>query len=121
MNLLRLPARSGFAVTLSLWLCVLCPDARAVIDLNNDGIPDVWAMVYESRARAASGDNDGDGQTNGSEAIAGTNPFAPASTVRIRSVATSAGAVQLTAATERGKKYQVQSTVTLNPPDWQPE
>jgi uncharacterized protein (DUF1800 family) len=120
MNFLRLSGRLGFALSSLILAGILRAPANAAIDLNNDGIPDIWAMVYEAGALAPAADSDGDGQSNANEAIAGTNPLGADSTVRIKSVLVDASGVHLTARTERGKKYQVQSTATLDPSDWQP-
>jgi uncharacterized protein (DUF1800 family) len=120
MNLLRLARRLGFASLSLLIAGFVSANARAAIDLNHDGVPDIWAMVYDAGTLAPSADSDGDGQSNANEAIAGTNPLSPDSALRIRSIVVDANGVQLIARTERGKKYQLQSTPALDPPNWQP-
>ena len=46
-------------------------------DFNGNGIPDAWELWAGSFALTALGDSDGDGTTDGDEAMAGTNPFDP--------------------------------------------
>jgi hypothetical protein len=57
----------------SLVLGGLACRAGVILDRNGDGISDVWASLYPA-AGAPTADPDGDGQTNFSEALAGTNP-----------------------------------------------
>ena len=85
---------------------------------NNDTVPDVWALLYETGALTMSADADGDGMSNAVEAAAGTDPFKPGSTIRITSVVLDAGGLHLTFPTLLGKRYQVQSTPSLSPPAW---
>lgn len=48
-------------------------------DVNGNGLSDVWEQWIGSFALSSTHDNDGDGMTNGAEAIAGTNPLDPRS------------------------------------------
>jgi len=45
-----------------------------MIDLNGNGISDVWEWVYGANNVNPNADPDGDGFSNLQEAIAGTNP-----------------------------------------------
>ena len=46
-----------------------------VLDSDNDGLPDAWELaVFGGLDPNGTGDNDGDGQNNKNEFIAGTNP-----------------------------------------------
>ena len=109
-------------VTRYLLLCLalgfFAAPARAVLDLNSDTIPDVWALVYGSGALAPAADADGDGMSNAVEGAAGTNPFQPGSTIKVTSVTLDAGGLHLTFPTQSGKRYQVQSTPSLAPAVW---
>ena len=92
--------------------------ARAILDLNADQIPDVWALRYSAAALDPNADADGDGQKNSVEAAAGTDPLQPGSVIKITAVTVDAGAVHLTFPTEEGKRYQIQTAATLVSPVW---
>jgi hypothetical protein len=92
---------------------LLAPLTHAALDLNNDGIPDVWALVHGLGAIDMNQDSDGDGQTNAQEALWGTNPLSAAGTARITSITTDEYGVHLIFAGQAGKQYQVQATTSL--------
>ncbi len=88
---------------------------------------EVWARIYGvTPAQLASGaflaaDNDGDGQTNGQELAAGTNPFLAGSVIKISSIATSTSSsayLDLTFGTQNGKQYVAQGKVNLSDATW---
>ncbi|MEO8352879.1 MAG: DUF1800 family protein, partial [Chthoniobacteraceae bacterium] len=91
---------------------------QASLDVNGDGIPDVWALRYGSTALKADDDADGDGITNAVEGAAGTDPFDPTSTIRVTSVVRDSQSVRLTFSTEIGKLYQMQVSSALTPASW---
>src|SRR3954469_10015009 len=47
----------------------------SAIDLDGDGMSDVWELIYGAQGLTASADTDGDGFSNLKESRAGTNPF----------------------------------------------
>ncbi len=68
-----------------------------------------------------SADDDSDGVTNGSEIAAGTNPFDATKAVRINSIVKNGNNLEITFPTVRGKRYVIQSTMTLDSPlSWDP-
>ena len=50
------------------------PSSLSALDLNADGMSDVWQRVHNIADGDTSSDHDGDGQNNRMEAIAGSNP-----------------------------------------------
>jgi len=46
-----------------------------MVDLNGNGMSDVWEWVYSAYGINPNSDSDGDGFSNLQEVIAGTNPF----------------------------------------------
>jgi uncharacterized protein (DUF1800 family) len=83
--------------------------ARAV-DLNGNGMSDVWEQFYQAQGLAANVDSDGDGQTNLAESIAGTNPFDPKSVAKLTGISISGGMVTLSWNSVVGQLFQVQSS-----------
>lgn len=47
----------------------------AALDVDMDGMSDVWEKRYQAEALLPMMDEDGDGQTNAEESLAGTDPF----------------------------------------------
>lgn len=45
------------------------------VDLNGNGMSDIWELIYGASSLPPGGDADGDGASNLMESIAGTNPF----------------------------------------------
>ena len=95
------------------------PRAFAVLDVAPaDGIPDIWALLYNAGALEPDEDADGDGMSNAVEAAAGTNPFQPGSVVKVTAIARDDAGVHLTFPTLTGKRYQLQSSPTVANPTW---
>jgi hypothetical protein len=86
--------------------------------LNSDSVPDVWGLVYNVGTMDMAADSDGDGQPNAKEAIAGTDPFSPGNTIRISTIVQDIYGVHLSFSANAGKRYQVQSSTSLDAPSW---
>ena len=91
-----------------------------VRQINNAGIHG----PYSSSSAAVltlnpSEDNDGDGQSNGSEHTAGTNPLDPASGLNVTAASISGNQVVISVATVQGKTYQLEASTTLSGTTWQ--
>jgi hypothetical protein len=63
-------------------------------------------------------DTDGDGQPNDSEQSAGTDPRSSTSVFKTTAAVLSGNDVNLTVATVSGKKYQLETSTSLNSLSW---
>jgi uncharacterized protein (DUF1800 family) len=90
------------------------------IDLNSDGLSDVWQQRFGAGALLPLIDSDGDGHTNAEEAIAGTDPFSSADCPQQTLIWAEAGfnPLHLDFQTKAGKIYQVSQSSNLR--DFQP-
>lgn len=92
--------------------------AFAAIDGNGNGMCDVWEARYATSSLAPEADADGDGQSNRSEAIAGTDPQNPVDALRVGAFAATT-TVELSVPAQPGKRYQLWSATELAGP-WTP-
>jgi hypothetical protein len=104
---------AGLAV---LWAALIAPGILHAqkIDLNGNGISDIWELVYGAGSLDPNGDADGDGVPNGLECIAGTNPFDSNSVPRIAALAYSSTNFTVSMPCALGKQYQLQSLPVLS-------
>jgi len=98
--------------------------ASALVDLNGNGVCDIWEQRYQAtdlvtNATAQAADADGDGQSNYSESLAGTDPRDPTSVHRVQSIFHSGTNIEITNPTEAGKTYRLFSSPDLT--TWTPE
>jgi len=89
-----------------------------MIDLNGNGISDVWEWVYGANNVNPNADPDGDGFSNLQEAIAGTNPYNSNSYPRIPITSFSSTNFAVTIPSALGKLYQLQSIPALDSTNW---
>ena len=100
-------------------LLVLANRSRAqMIDLNGNGMSDVWEWVYGATGLDPNADTDGDGVINSAEALAGTNPFDSNSVPKISFMAYSTTNFSVTLSNAWGKFYQLQSVQFLGSTNW---
>ncbi|WP_435896009.1 DUF1800 family protein [Oceaniferula spumae] len=82
------------------------PIATAMIDLNGDGVSDLWQQIYPSLL--PNGDDDSDGYSNAIESYAGTDPLSRDSTPKISDLATNGNVVTLTWDSVAAKAYEIE-------------
>lgn len=91
-------------------------------DSDDDGMDDTWETTYFGGISADKGDPDddwdGDGSSNLSEFIAGTDPTDPDSLFEITGVTVEAGSVQVSWSSVEGKTYTLQYSTTLESGSW---
>lgn len=86
--------------------------SAALVDADEDGLPDAWESSYSLTDPNA--DADGDGQSNLAEYLAGSNPSSPSSALKIASaVRSSASQFDLTWPAIAGKLYRVSTSSDL--------
>ena len=114
------PKEFDSPISLLAPLAILCfslaTPLYADIDLDGNGLGDVWEQQFKVENLLPGDDNDGDGKTNLEENLAGTNPLDRASILRIESASFTNEKLVLTWPSRAGKRYQVE--VTTNFVDW---
>jgi uncharacterized protein (DUF1800 family) len=79
------------------------------IDLNANGMSDIWEQLYGATALDPNADTDGDGVPNILEALAGTDPFDSNSFPKIAIGAYLGDHFTVTVPSQLGKQYELQS------------
>jgi uncharacterized protein (DUF1800 family) len=79
------------------------------IDLNINGVSDVWELIYTKSALDPNADADGDGVSNFRESVAGTDPLDAKSVAKISAVAHTSTNFAVTIPCALGKQYVLQS------------
>ena len=93
------------------------PARAQMIDMNHNGMSDIWEWKYGVYGINPNLDSDGDGFSNLQEATAGTDPLNPNSYPRIPSVTVSGTNLYVILPNVPGKLYQLQS-VTPPSTNW---
>ena len=88
------------------------------VDLNGNGMSDIWEWLYGAYGVDPLTDLDGDGFSNLQESIAGTNPFDVRSYPHISSWSASMGSISITVPSTAGKLYTLQSATNLGSAVW---
>ena len=87
---------------------------RAVVDLDSDGVGDIWRLKFGAAGLTANADADGDGKSNSDEAKAGTDPYSPADIIKVTDLTLVSGNIQVRWPSVIGKRYKVQSSTNLS-------
>ncbi|MCP5538658.1 MAG: DUF1800 family protein [Akkermansiaceae bacterium] len=82
------------------------------VDLDGNGLADVWEQFYNASGLVAGEDADFDGDTNEKESLTGTDPNDAASRLGIVDLEFSGAAVTVKFPTELGKRYRLNSRPT---------
>ena len=84
-----------------------------MIDLNGDGMSDIWQWVYNANGVSPAADPDGDGFSNLQESIAGTDPFNSNSYPHITFTAYEFTNFSVTMPSALGKQYTLLSVTNM--------
>jgi uncharacterized protein (DUF1800 family) len=101
-----------------LILLAVSQGGAQMVDLNGNGMSDVWEAVYGANGADPNADSDGDGVSNLQEAMAGTNPFDSNSYPHITVMIYSPTNFSVTIPCAVGKQYQLQSVTAPGSTDW---
>lgn len=106
-----------FLVFVCFFYCFTCGRAYSTIDLNGNGMSDVWESIYGS-GLDPNADLNGTGMTNLQKSIAGLSPYI-SSPLFITSVTNGTGSnLLLNWPSVLGKQYQIQGTASLTSGSW---
>ena len=101
-------------------VCLLSASARADLDLDSNGLGDVWEAKYRPAVLAPADDPDQDGRSNHEECEAGTDPFKGDDVFSVQSITVNGSNLLLGWPSQAGKRYQLQFTETPgNQASWQ--
>lgn len=82
-------------------------------DTDQDGLPDSWEQTYfGTLSKTPSGDEDGDGQSNASEFLTGTNPTSGSSMFAATAVPAAANKILLSWPSLPGRIYRIESATS---------
>ncbi len=110
---------SWFGRRLALLLLLATrPLLAQMIDLNHNGMSDVWEQIYNASGLSPNADTDGDGVINVKEALAGTDPFDSNSYPHITAFGWAATNFSVTLPCQLGKVCQLQSITALGSMNW---
>ena len=94
------------------------PAAYAIVDLNGNGMSDVWEQFFGAQGIDPAADSDGDGQTNLAESTAGTNPFDASFVLKNTGLSVVNGSVTVNWMSVLDQRYQVQTSASITSPAW---
>jgi len=102
------------------FIACLLTQAKGDLDLDSNGLGDVWEAKFQPAAFVLAQDVDGDGRTNREEFEAGTDPLRADDVFAVRDITALGGNLVLKWSSQAGKRYQIQSTENPGiPGSWQ--
>jgi uncharacterized protein (DUF1800 family) len=102
------------------FIACLLTQAKGDLDLDSNGLGDVWEAKFQPAAFVLAQDDDGDGRTNREEFEAGTDPLRADDVFAVRDITALGGNLVLKWSSQAGKRYQIQSTENPGiPGSWQ--
>jgi uncharacterized protein (DUF1800 family) len=99
-------------------LLLALPTSSKAIDLNGNGLSDIWELAFQAQGLNPQDDTDGDGMTNLQESLAGTNPFSATSRFAVTRVEPATGGITLHWPSAAGKVYHIYASGNLK--NWNP-
>ncbi|HEV2393688.1 MAG TPA: DUF1800 family protein [Verrucomicrobiae bacterium] len=94
------------------------PVLGQMVDLNGNGMSDIWELIYGASNLDPKGDADADGASNWQESIAGTDPFDTNSVPKITLSVVSGTNFNVSMPSALGKQYQLESVEPSGPGGW---
>jgi uncharacterized protein (DUF1800 family) len=109
---------NGLRLVAAVCLSIATGASAQMIDLNGNGMSDIWEWTYNVYGINPDTDPDGDGFVNWQEAIAATDPLNAKSYPQIPTVLYSPTNLIMSLPCALGKVYTLQSTTNLINPVW---
>jgi hypothetical protein len=95
-----------------------CGSVHAIVDLDSDGMSDIWEGIYHAGGLSPSADDDGDEQSNLFESEHGTNPLDSSSFLKIDAVLVHQAATVLRWNSIAGIEYRIERSTVLGNGTW---
>src|SRR3974390_1776562 len=111
---MRASLRNPLCILGSVLLFAALPARGQMVDLNGNGMSDIWELKYNASGLDPNGDADGDGASNRLESIPGPHPFDSNSVPRISFAAIVGTNFQVSMSCELGKQYMLQSVQPID-------
>ena len=89
-----------------------------IIDLNHNGMSDIWEWIFDAYGVNPNADPDGDGYSNFQESIAATDPFNSNSAPPALVMDLAETNFSVTIPCALGKQYQLQGTTAIGQSNW---
>lgn len=117
---MRLRGRDVLVALTIVITATFSPPAHAlIVDLDGDGLDDVWEAVYSAYSVLPNSDADGDRKSNLAESVAGTDPFDAESFHHIDNIRRGSPTTTIGWPSEAGKWYRLDYCTELLSCGWQ--